>query len=216
MTVLAGFAWGTPDRIRAETAPATISSLHKGLAAETRYIRSHPKQARGYLRRAEHHLRLAQGRDRIPHLHAAVEDLESAARLAPSDAAVHLKLGSLAYGLDEHQTAVHHHTQALWLSPHLAESYMGRGFALLSLGLIQRAQGDFRQAIRFNKALRERIAAESASIRAKQEARRAVMGFMSRLARQNSRLDRWEDCRSGIEPCPGGFYITSSTRIDLP
>lgn len=216
MAALAGFVWGTPDRVKAEPSPAAISLSHKGLAVETRYIRSHPKKVMGYLRRAGHHLRLAQGRDRLLHLHAAAEDLESASRLAPSHAAVHLELGNVAYALDEHQNAVHHYTQTLRINPRLAESYMGRGFALLSLGFKQRAQVDFRQATRLNKTLRERIAAESDSIRVRQEARRAVTVFTTRLAQQKSRLDRWEDCRPGLEPRQTWFCMTSSTRIDLP
>ena len=167
---------------------APVVTPDQGIATQTKAIAKNPKNATAYLRRSDYHLALAGTDGSEAHLRAAADDLAVVSSLTPKDPDAHRRYAEIATKLREHQLAVSEYSAAIDLVPKKAEYYLGRGLAYLSLRKDRPAKADFKQALKLNPGLRQRLEEEEKRIRL---ARQQMDAYAGSGQVAGSPADRW-------------------------
>lgn len=120
-----------------------VAPLDKAAAFFSEYIRAHPRETGGYLRRA--HVWMLE-----KDLSSAVADVDEAIRLDPNDAALFANRGDLWADRGDLDKAIADLSEAIHLSPRHPVIYFNRARAWHRKGEYNRALADFQSAIRLH------------------------------------------------------------------
>lgn len=137
----------------------------------TQEIRTNPRDARGYDRRASFYMEPSPGGGKppLPNMDLAVADLEKAIRLDPRSYTARHNYAHAAYLLGYHDFAVNEFGKAIALNPSGARSFLGRGWAQFASCRFDNAGADFTRAVRLDPSLRAEVASQQRIVSKKNE-----------------------------------------------
>jgi tetratricopeptide (TPR) repeat protein len=149
----------------------------------------------------------------------AAKDLEQAIQLNSKDFRAWHNYGDLNYNSGDYwmtndhsnaQRAVTAFTHAIALNPKSARSYMGRGWAYLTMDDQAHANADLQMALQLDPSLRQSIQSETASIQGRKDQEDAARGTISQMGRYSvERSARTkEECDRYI-----GYWTQGECRI---
>lgn len=205
--------WPSPEKMLQGRDPAQVQQFLQWSAALTK----NPRDVTALDNRAYLDMQFARkGLYRSYWQWLAAKDLEAAVQINPRDFAAWHNYGDLNYSAgdfwmtNDHSNAkraVTAFTRAIELNPKSARSYMGRGWAYLSMDDGARANADFSTALRMDPSLRPILQGEVANIRerkAQETAARGTLDQMGRytvepLARNKEECDRYRGFWTGGE-----------------
>jgi tetratricopeptide (TPR) repeat protein len=149
----------------------------------------------------------------------AAKDLEQATQLNPNDFYAWHNYGDLNYNsgdlwmMNDHsnaQRAVTAFTHAIALNPQSARSYMGRGWAYLTMDDQAHANADFQAALRLDPSLRPSLEKEVASIYERKNQEAGARGTIQQMGRYvvEQTAHNKEECDKFI-----GYWTNGECRI---
>ena len=137
----------------------------------TQEIRTNPRDATGYVRRAFFYMEFSPGGGKppLPNMDLAVADLEKAIRLDPRSYTARHNYAHAAYLLGYDDFAVSEFNKAIALNPSGARSFLGRGWAQFESCRFDNAGADFTRAVRLDPSLRAEVASQQRIVSRKNE-----------------------------------------------
>ena len=149
----------------------------------------------------------------------AAKDLEAAVQINPKDFYAWHNYGDLNYSsgdlwmMNDHSNAkraVTAFTRAIALNPGSARSYMGRGWAYLTMDDQDHANADFSTALKLDPSLRPSLLKEIGNIRERKAQEAAARGTLNQMGRYTV-----EPLARNKEQCDQyrGFWTGSECRI---
>jgi tetratricopeptide (TPR) repeat protein len=205
--------WPSPQQMLQGRDPAQVEQFLKWSAV----LSKNPHDVDALDHRAYLSMRFAKaGLYRTYWRWLAAKDLEAAVQINPRDFSAWHNYGDLNYSsgdlwmMNDHSNArraVTAFSKAIALNPGSARSYMGRGWAYLTMDDQAHAGADFSAALKLDPSLRPSLEREIANIRerkAQEAAARGTLYQMSRytvepLARNKEQCDQYRGYWTGAE-----------------
>jgi tetratricopeptide (TPR) repeat protein len=179
-------------------------------------IEKDPRDTDALDRRAYYDMQFARnGLYRVYWRWLAAKDLEQAIKLNPNDFYAWHNYGDLNYNsgdlwmYNDHSSAkraVMAFTRAIALNPKSARSYMGRGWAYLTMNDQQDANADFQAALRLEPSVRPSLEKEVADIQNRKNQEAAARGTLQQMSRYyvEKSAHTIEDCERARGAWMGG------------
>ncbi|HYB42837.1 MAG TPA: hypothetical protein VEL75_13755 [Candidatus Methylomirabilis sp.] len=181
--------WPTPQQMLQGHDPAQVQQFLQWSAA----LEKNPRDVNALDNRAYLDMQFSRkGLYRSYWQWLAAKDLEAAVQIDPKDFYAWHNYGDLNYSagdlwmMHDHSNAkrsVAAFTRAIALNPKSARSYMGRGWAYLSMDDQVHADADFATALRLDPSLKPSLEKEVASIRERKAQEAAARGTLYQMSR---------------------------------